>query len=107
MAVSTTGSHFMRVLWLVSVAWMILLLLAQSYLFVRWLLDFADPLRYERAVAAGLLTMYSTPAAVGILVSVLNPRAILTKRERTLTILLLLMVMAFLLLFDKLQSTYR
>ena len=97
----------LRGTWWVSVAWLSTALIAMVALFFGWLSDGANPKRYESAIAAAFVLMYSSPAAIGAVLVAAIPGTGLSAKRRIAAIAILCIAVGFLLIFDQLQARYR
>lgn len=100
-------SQFLHGVWLISVGWLALAAIAIVYCFVWWLINSANPMRYEVALVSAFVLVYSFPAALGVLIADLTPRTGLSTRRRVGGIALLLFCIGIDTLLDYLQATYR
>ena len=93
--------------WWVSVVWLTLAAFGIGYWFFKWLVDKDNPARYEYAIGAAIVSFYSWPAGLGVLVAGVAPRTGLSLNKRVAGIALLLLCIGALLILDYLQARYR
>lgn len=87
--------------------WLALAAVGIGYWFFQWLVDKNNPARYEYAFGAAIVSFYSWPAGLGIVVAGLAPRTGLSLYKRVAGIALLLLCIGALLILDHLQARYR
>ena len=75
-------SRLPAVLWWVSIIWLILAAALIVWTLAGALRDPDNPLRHEYAIIAGIVWVYSWPAALGAAICSLLPRRFLSVRKR-------------------------
>ena len=103
LAVATAAFRFV---WWTSTVWLICLIAAIVLLMGGWAFD-SDPRRYEAAIVAASLVMYSWPAAIGVLLGAIGCGRGFSARKRVIGLTLPLVAIGLLLAFDRLQSSFR
>lgn len=99
-------TRVLRVVWWCSAVWLLALTVVIVVLMVGWAFN-TDPRRYEAAIIAMLLAVYSWPAGVGILTSSVASDRTLSGRKRMIGVGLCILVVGLMLAFDLLTARYR
>lgn len=99
MRVRETIAQGLRLLWWISLVWLTVSLLGESWWFARYLADRDNPARNELVIGAVVFLFYSWPAAVGMLVAALVPRTGLSIQRRLIGVALLICCITLTYLF--------
>ncbi|MEW6128310.1 MAG: hypothetical protein AB1757_14825 [Acidobacteriota bacterium] len=100
-------ARVLRVIWGVLFFWLALAAIWILYCLIWWINDSANPGRYEIAIIAAIILFYSSPAAIGVLITGLLPKTGLSTKWRIRGIALLLFCISTFMLLDYLQVKYR
>ena len=79
-----------RVVWGLSMVWLSITTALLLYCLYWWLSDVDNPVRYEIVILSAIITIYSIPAGLGVLITGLVPKTGLSMRLRWVGFVLLI-----------------